>query len=144
MIQPAQLRALPVCRVTQKNQAISDFESKRCHGRSTSACTFVSVQVPTYADNMALPAFARRTLLVSAGHTAIDQYFLPAGPTAAIKPETAGLLLWANAGRHRDWRTDTVPLHRPCSAYEYYAGSANKVTNTDSVTIALLNTAVVR
>jgi len=42
------------------------------------------VQLPTYADNVAPPAFARRTpLLLSAGRAAIDQYLPPVGPTAA-------------------------------------------------------------
>ena len=44
----------------------------------------VCVQLPTYADNAALPAFARcTTLLLSASRAAIDRYILPAGPTAA-------------------------------------------------------------
>jgi len=42
------------------------------------------VQLRAYADNVALPAFARRTPLLSAGRAAIDRYLLPAGPTAAI------------------------------------------------------------
>jgi len=59
----------------------------------------------------------RTPLLLSAGHAAIDRYFLSASNPAAV-----GLLLWAHAGTDR--RTDTVPLHRPW--YAYYAGSANK------------------
>ena len=60
-----------------------------------------------------------------AAAAAIDRYLLLAGPTAA------GLLLWARAGTDR--RTDTVPFHRPCSAY--YADSAN---NTVVILIWLL------
>jgi len=48
----------------------------------------VCVQPPTSADNVALLALAAAYhaaawLLLSAGHAAINQYFLPAGPTAA-------------------------------------------------------------
>jgi len=69
----------------------------------------VCVQLPTCAENVALPAFAaaRRAAApccCDAGRAAIDRYLLPAGPTAANLP-------------------DTVPFHRPCSAY--CAGSAN-------------------
>jgi len=49
---------------------------------------------------------------------AIDQYLLPAGPTAANPPAAAllMLLLWAHAGtdRRTDGWTDNVPLNRPC------------------------------
>ena len=42
------------------------------------------VHLPTYANNVALPAFTRRApLLLSAGHAAIDRYLLPAELTAA-------------------------------------------------------------
>jgi len=41
-------------------------------------------QLSTYADNVALPAFARRiALLLSAGRAAIGRYRLPAPPTTA-------------------------------------------------------------
>jgi len=48
---------------------------------------------------------------------AIDQYLLPAGPTAANPPHAAAVGKW-------DRQTDTIPFHRPCPAY--YAGSDNK------------------
>jgi len=44
------------------------------------------------------------------------------------KPAAAGLLLRAHAGTDR--RTDTVPFHRPCSAY--YAGNASDQSMTKS------------
>jgi len=44
----------------------------------------VCIQLTAYADNVALPAFARRTpLLLSARRAAIDLYLLPAGHIAA-------------------------------------------------------------
>jgi len=53
------------------------------------------------------------------------------------KPAAAGLLLWVHAGIdiRTDWRTDTVPFHRP-----HYACSANK---TDGVFKAAGGTRVV-
>jgi len=56
----------------------------------------VYVQLPTYADNAALPAFARHAVLTSAGRAAIDRILLPPGPQS--KPAAAGLLLWARTG----------------------------------------------
>jgi len=52
---------------------------------------------------VALPAFARRTLLQSAGRAAINQSL----PAYNSKPTAAGLLLWAHAGTdgQRDGRT---------------------------------------
>jgi len=81
----------------------------------------VCVQLPTCADNVALPAFAaaRRAAApccCGAGRAAIDRYLLPAGPTAANLPHAAAAGEW-------DRRTGTVPFHRPCAAY--YTGSAN-------------------
>ena len=57
----------------------------------------------TYADNVALPAFARRAAVRRA---ALDRYLLPAGPQ-----------------QQTDRRTDAWQVHRPCSA-----GSANKMS----------------
>ena len=54
-------------------------------------------------------------LLLPASCAAIDWYLLPAGPTESG---------FAAVGPCWDSRMDTVPLHRPCSAY--YVGSANK------------------
>jgi len=43
------------------------------------------VQLPTNADNVALPTFARRIgLLLSTSRAATDQYFLPAGSFSAL------------------------------------------------------------
>jgi len=80
-----------------------------------SAANKTCVQLPTYANNAALPAFAfHMLLLLSADHAAINRYLLPASKRAA-----ACLLLWTHD--RTDKQTDTVPLYRPC-----YAGSANK------------------
>jgi len=58
----------------------------------------VCVQLPTCADNVALPAFARRTpLLQSIDISAPRQ-------AHSSKPTVAGLLLWVHAGTER--RTD--------------------------------------
>jgi len=75
-------------------------------------------EVRTYADNVALPAFARRYCML----LSID-IFCPPGPQqqpcrngfAAVEP------CW---NRQTDRRTDTVPFHRPHSAY--HAGIATK------------------
>ena len=69
----------------------------------------ICVQVPTYADNAALPAFTSSNRSTPLSHSS--------------KSALAGLLLWAHAGTDR--RTDTAPLRRPCSAC--YAGSANEL-----------------
>jgi len=60
---------------------------------------------------VALPAFARRCC---------------SNRSISLARRASGLLLCAHAGRdmRADRRTDTVPFHRPCSAY--YAGNANK------------------
>jgi len=65
-------------------------------------------------------AFARRAAVRRA---AIDRYHLPAGS------QQQTLLLWHILGQ-TDRRTDTVPFHRPRSAY--YTGSANNKRTTDS------------
>ena len=64
---------------------------------------------PTYADNEALPAFARRCCN--------SRSLSPPGPRS--EPAAAGLLLWprAAADRRTVGRTDTVPFRRPCTAY---------------------------
>jgi len=68
----------------------------------------VCVQLPTNADNVALPTFARRIgLLLSTSHAATDQYFLPAGSFSALtllvarqeghpacKKLSGGVLVW--------------------------------------------------
>ena len=77
------------------------------------------VQLPTHADNVALPVFVRRTPLLQ---QSIDISF-PPGPQQQTRRT---LLQWANG---TDRRTDTVPFHRPCSAY--YAGSANNNRTVD-------------
>ena len=89
--------------------------------------TEVCIQPPAYTDNVTLPAFACHMplLLLSTGSAAIVHN---------SKHAAVGLLqvfqLWAYAGpfllgvhagpdgqRQTDRRTDTIPLHRPCSAY---------------------------
>jgi len=88
-------------------------------------------QLPTYAENMALPAFAdaRRAAAprcCGAGRAAVDRHLLPAGPTAANPPHAAAAGGWnSQTDRQTNRRTDTVPFHRPCFAY--YAGSDSKV-----------------
>jgi len=72
-------------------------------------------QPPTYADNVALPAFARRCCSnrsISAEN--LQQRVCCCGP---MRGQT-------------DRRTDTVPFHRPCSAY--YAGNASDQSMTKS------------
>jgi len=60
----------------------------------------VSVQLPTSAVNVALPAFAAAApCCCGAGRAAIDRYHLPAGPKAANP-------LHAAAADERDRRTD--------------------------------------
>ena len=62
----------------------------------------VCVQLPTYADNVAMPTFARRMqLLLSAGRAAIDRYLLPAA--AGLLP----LACWdTQMHRQTDRQTD--------------------------------------
>jgi len=64
------------------------------------------VQLPTYTDNVALPAFTRCT---AAHHAAIDQYRLQAGPTAANLLHVA--VDWANGTDRRtpDRCIDSAP-----------------------------------
>ena len=76
----------------------------------------VCVQLPTCADNVALPAFAAERRAAApcccgAGRAAIDRYLLPAGPTAANLPHAAAAGEW---DRQTDGRTpyrfiDPVP-----------------------------------
>jgi len=80
----------------------------------------VCVQLPTPADDVALPAFAaaRRAaapLLLTAGRAAIDRCHLVAGPTAANLLRAAGE--W-----DRDRRMSDSGIDRSSA---YYAGSAN-------------------
>jgi len=54
----------------------------------------VCFQLPTYAENVALPAFAAASRAAApcwcgAGRAAIDRYLLLAGPTAANPPHAA-------------------------------------------------------
>jgi len=77
------------------------------------------VQLPTHADNVALPVFTRRTPL-------LQQSIDISCPPCPQQQTRRTLLQWANG---TDRRTDTVPFHRPCSAY--YAGSANNNRTVD-------------
>jgi len=69
--------------------------------------------LPAYADNMALPAF-----VLSTGRAAVDPCILPAGSTAG---NSSGF-----TAAETDRRTDSLPLHKPCSAY--YASSVSNYT----------------
>ena len=68
---------------------------------TTSLCS-----ATTYADNMALPAFARRTPRCCASRS--NRSIYPAGRAHSSKPTAAGFLPWAHAGTDRqiDRRTD--------------------------------------
>ena len=66
----------------------------------------------TYADNVALPAFARRMPLCRA---ATDRYLLLEGGVLAAAVKFAAACQ-AGTDRQTDRRTDTVPFHRSCSA----------------------------
>ena len=90
----------------------------------------VCVQLPTYAENVALPAFAAALRAAApcccgTGCATIDRYLLLAWPTAANIPHAAAAgELDRRAIRRTERRMDTVPFHRPCSAH--YADSANR------------------
>jgi len=73
--------------------------------RKTSLCS-----ATTYADNVALPAFARRCCS--------NRSISPARRAHSSKPATH-FRLWADAGARYPWgrQTDTVPFHIPCFAY---------------------------
>jgi len=80
----------------------------------------VCLQLPTYADNVALPAFALR-----ARPCCINRSTSLARRARSSESAAA----WAHAGTDR--RTGTVPFYRPCSAY--YAGSANKTELNEDI-----------
>ena len=67
----------------------------------------------TYADNVALPAFARRPALSPAA-AAIGRFLLPAGPTAANAQQRRAAGEW---DKQTDGRTDARQLHRLCATY---------------------------
>ena len=71
----------------------------------------VCVQLPTYADNVASPAFARR------------------GRRSPTVQQSINISC-PHQRAQADGQSDTVPLHKPCSTY--YAGSANKVVWVES------------
>ena len=66
----------------------------------------VCVQLLTYADNVALPAFIGRTRCCCAPCS--NQSISPAGRANSSRPAAAGFLLWPRAGTDRltDGRTD--------------------------------------
>jgi len=70
------------------------------------------------ADRRAAVDMDRKAAVPAA---AIGRYRLSAGLTAANPPHAA---MAGERDRQTDRRTDTVPFHRPCSAY-YSANSAN-------------------
>ena len=60
------------------------------------------LQFPTYADNVALPAFTRRMLPLSSGHAAIDRGLLSVGSTAA-NLQTDGWTLYILCRQCQQW-----------------------------------------
>ena len=81
----------------------------------------VCIQLPTYTDNVALPAFTRCCCSNRSIYTACRAH--------SSKPAAAGCMCHVGSARIGPMRgqtygqTDTVPFHRPCS--EYYEGSAS-------------------
>ena len=71
---------------------------------------------------MALPEFARRFCSAPAVQQSIGISCLPGPQQQTCSSGFAAVGPWWD--RQTDGQADTVPLHRPCSAY--YAGSANK------------------
>ena len=67
----------------------------------------VCVQLPTYADNVALPAFARRTQRCCAPCSNLS--IPPAG-----RPHSKVCCCGPCWDRQTDRRTDTRQMHRPC------------------------------
>jgi len=69
---------------------------------------------------VALPAFSRRTPLLR------QSVNISVRPAHSSKPASACLQLLVHAwtDKMKDRRTDTVPFHRPCSAY-YAADGIN-------------------
>jgi len=76
-----------------------------CEGTSLCSASYVSCKRDTARICCCVPCCC------GAGRAAIDRYLLPAGPTAANPPHAAAAGNWDSG-----W-TDTVPLHRPWSAY---------------------------
>ena len=75
----------------------------------------VCVQLLTYADNVALPAFIGRTRCCCAPCS--NPSISPAGQANSSRPAAAGFLLWPRAGTDRltDGRTPDR-YRRPCCA----------------------------
>ena len=72
----------------------------------------VCVQLPTYADNVTLLAFAAAERR-AAVRRVIDRYLLPAGPTAANPPQRYAVVdRW---DRQTGGQTDTVSFYRSCA-----------------------------
>ena len=83
----------------------------RIDGKNRQAC----VLLPTYANNVALPAFARRCCSIS--QQSID---ISCRRAHSSKPAAAAC---CDRMGQTERQTDARQLHRPCSAY--YAGSVN-------------------
>ena len=81
--------------------------------------TQVCVQLPTYAVNVALPAFAvAAPCCCGAGRAAYVRYLLPAGPTAANPPHAAAAGEWerqavGGTDRQTDRRTTYRYIYPP-------------------------------
>ena len=78
------------------------------------------VQLPTYADNVALPTFAHRTSL---------QQQSPARRAGPQTRHSCGRMMGRKDGE-TDRQKDARQFHRPCSAY--YASSGNNVKQQEA------------
>jgi len=97
--------------------------------RSRRTIKRVGVELPAYADNVALPAFARRCCLAPAVQQSID-ISCPPGPQQQTCSSGFAAVGHAETYKRTDGRTyrrtNSVPFYRPCSADWAYAGTAIK------------------
>ena len=116
-----------MCRPANENRSWQDTRVQYNLGSTSTSTTTL---VFSYAENVALPAFAAALRAAApcccgTGCATIDRYLLLAWPTAANIPHAAAAgELDRRAIRRTERRMDTVPFHRPCSAH--YADSANR------------------
>jgi len=93
------------------------------------------VQLPTSADNVALPASDRRSPLLqrrcSWAPAVLHSLDISCSPGPQQQTRSSGV----RRPYETDRRTDARQLHRPCSAY--YTGSANNKEKTAETEIAL-------
>jgi len=69
-----------------------------------------------------------------------DRYLLSAGHTAANLPHAAAAVGSCDRQTDGQIQTDTIPLHRPCSAYYVGSASNKKKSNFPSQHPELLET----